>query len=172
LAFEEIYTLHSALVYNVALQYVQNVEDAQEITQDVFVTIHHKLSSFQHNSSLKTWIYRIAVNSSLDFIKARNRQKRRFLFNALRIDDEDQNINPAHFDHPGVALEQKEAMEQIFKAINCLPDRQKTAVILLKIEHTSMAEAAEIMEISPKALESLFQRAKKKLENILSNNEA
>jgi RNA polymerase sigma-70 factor (ECF subfamily) len=70
--FQNIYNQYGVLVYNVALHYVQNIEDAEEITQDVFVQVYHSLENFSQKSTLKTWIYRIAINKSLDFIKHKN----------------------------------------------------------------------------------------------------
>ena len=78
--FEKLYNQYSVLVYNLALNYLQNVEDAEEITQDVFIQINNSLSKFQEKSSLKTWIYRITINKCLDFIKHKNSQKRFFIF--------------------------------------------------------------------------------------------
>jgi RNA polymerase sigma-70 factor (ECF subfamily) len=69
----------------------------------------------------------------------------------------------AEFNHPGVVLEQKESLKRIFDAINSLKSNQKTAIILHKIEHLTQNQIAEIMEISPKAVESLIQRAKQNL---------
>ena len=82
--FEKIYNEYKNIVYNLALQYVQNQADAQEITQDTFLSIYKNLNSFQKKSSIKTWVYRIAINKSLDFIKSRKRIKRRFFFDAIR----------------------------------------------------------------------------------------
>jgi RNA polymerase sigma factor (sigma-70 family) len=62
MTFKEIFDKYNKLVYNLALQYVQQKEDAEEITQDVFVKIHEKLSTFQQQSDIKTWIYRITIN--------------------------------------------------------------------------------------------------------------
>ena len=77
-------------------------------------------------------------------------------------------IAQQNFNHPGVELEQKEALQKIFFAINQLPENQKTVIILLKIEHNSVKEVAEILMLSPKAVESLFQRAKTKLSFLLN----
>ena len=171
MTFKEVFDKYNKLVYNLALQYVQNKQDAEEITQDVFVKVHEKLSTFQQQSDLKTWIYRITINHSLDFIKAKKSRKKWFFFSALSVNDENTKIDIPHFDHPGVKLEQKEALSSIFKSINQLPDNQKTVIILLKIENNTQAETALIMNISTKAVESLFQRAKKNLENLLLKNE-
>lgn len=168
MTFDEIYFEHYKMVLNLALQYVQNTEDAEEITQDVFVKIFDNLNSFKKQSSLKTWIYRMAINQSLDFIKAKNAQKRSFLSSIFNINDSNFKFQPSNFNHPGIELEQKEACQKIFEAINQLSDNQKTALILLKIEDKSQAETAEIMNLKVKALESLFQRAKNNLEILLN----
>ena len=60
--FEDLYNQYSVLVYNVALNYVRNVEDAEEITQDVFIQVHHSFEKFNQKSTVRTWIYRIAIN--------------------------------------------------------------------------------------------------------------
>jgi RNA polymerase sigma-70 factor, ECF subfamily len=172
LDFEEIYRTHKNRVYNLALQYVQNAEDAQEITQDVFVSVHKSIEGFKAQSTLSTWIYRITINHSLDYLKARKRKKRFGFLTSLFYDGgtEIKHDSPT-FDHPGVELEQKEAMERLFKLINELPDNQKTALILSRIEQKPQAEIAEIMNLSLKAVESLVQRAKVNLAKKLKSSE-
>jgi RNA polymerase sigma factor (sigma-70 family) len=162
--FEDIYREHKNLVYNLTLHYVQNVEDAQEVTQDVFVSAHQSLDSFKHDSTIRTWLYRITINKSLDLIKAKQRKKRFANITSLFFENSAElKYNPAAIDHPGIELENKEATERIFRLINQLPDNQKTVLILHKIELRSQVEIAEIMDISPKAVESLMQRAKTNL---------
>jgi RNA polymerase sigma-70 factor (ECF subfamily) len=172
LNISELYNKFGKQVYNLSLQYVQNKEDAEEITQDVFVSIYESFSTFQEKSSLSTWVYRITINKSLDFIKAKNRKKRFAQFTSLfSKNNVSERHELTHFDHPGVALEQKEAIRTIFKIINSLPENQKTALILSKIEGKSQQEIAEIMQISAKAVESLVQRAKSNLLKNLPNSE-
>ena len=168
MTFEQLYSEHHKMVYNLALQYVQNIEDAEEITQDVFVKVHDNINSFKNQASLKTWIYRITINKSLDYIKAKNTQKRSFISSMFSLNDENFKFQPSNFNHPGIELDQKESCQNIFDAINHLSDNQKTAIILLKIEDKSQAETAEIMNLNVKALESLFQRAKRNLEILLN----
>lgn len=167
MTFDEIYFEHYKMVFNLALHYVQNIEDAEEITQDVFVKVFDNLHTFKKQSSLKTWVYRITINQSLDFIKGKKAQKSNFLSSIFSINDSNFKFQPSNFNHPGIELEQKEACQKIFEAINQLSDNQKTALILLKIEDKSQAETAEIMNLNVKALESLFQRAKNNLEILL-----
>ncbi len=155
------------MVFNLALHYAQNIEDAEEITQDVFLKVFDNLNTFKKQSSLNTWVYRITINQSLDFIKGKKAQKSNFLSSIFSINDSNFKFQPSNFNHPGIELEQKEACQKIFEAINQLSDNQKTALILLKIEDKSQAETAEIMNLNVKALESLFQRAKNNLEILL-----
>ena len=102
MTFDEIYFEHYKMVLNLALQYVQNTEDAEEITQDVFVKIFDNLNSFKKQSSLKTWIYRMAINQSLDFIKAKNAQKRSFLSSIFSINNSNFKFQPSNFNNPGI----------------------------------------------------------------------
>jgi len=162
-----LYQTHKVLVYNVALNYLQNIEDAEEVTQDVFVKIHLSLSDFKEESSLKTWIYRIAINQCLDFIKKKNSKKRFYVF-GKKSENELEYNNSSNFEHPGILLENQENAKILFKVINTLPENQKTAFILAKVDGLSNTEVAEIMELSISAIESLVFRAKKNLKEKLT----
>ncbi len=151
-------------MYNLALSYVQNNEEAEEITQDVFVAIHFALEKFEHKSEMSTWIYRITINKSIDFIRFKNRKKRvDRILSIFYPNSTELKHDGTDFNHPGVVMEQKEATQLLFAQINELPDNQRTALILNKIEQKSLAEIAAIMNLSHKAVESLIQRAKTKL---------
>ncbi|AXG74360.1 RNA polymerase sigma factor [Flavobacterium arcticum] len=167
--FKEIYNEHRLLVYNLALTYLFSIEDAEEVTQDVFVKVHESLNKFKGNAALKTWIYRITVNQCLDFIKRRNSKKRFFVFGKKSNSEHEYN-NFSNFEHPGILLENKEKSILLFKTINTLPENQKTAFILSKIDGLSNPEIAEVMELSIGAIESLLVRAKKGLQQKLGEN--
>ena len=155
--FSEIYNQYGKMVYNVSLNYLQNLEDAEEATQDVFVKIHQKIEGFNQKSSLKTWIYRITINHCLDVIKSKNRRLR-ILFSRQTEDND-----AVEFYHPGAELENQEAVAQILKEVNELPTNQKTALLLKSIEGLSQKEIAEIMKMKEKAIESLLTRARTNL---------
>ncbi len=148
------------MVYNLCLNYLQNSEDAQEATQDVFVKVHDKLEGFKGDASITTWIHRITINTCLDRLKAR-RRKKRSLFRLFSLSDEgvERSVG-GNFDHPGVQLEDREAMERLFVHINELPPQQKTALLLKTTEDLPQNEVAEVMGLSPKAVESLLSRAR------------
>jgi len=159
--FRDVYEMYSDMVYNLCLNYLQNREDAEEATQDVFVKVHSKLSTFRSDSSMKTWVYRIAVNHCLDMVKSGRRLWWRTL---LSLGTGVDRAEFARFDHPGVQLEDREALELLYRRINNLPEQQKTAIILRYLEDLSPPEIAEIMSLSVKAVESLLQRGKMKLQ--------
>lgn len=164
---EDIYHQYKNLVFNLALQYTNNVQDAEEVTQDVFVKVFDKLGTFRKESEFKTWIYRITINQSLDFIKSKNRIKRSFIYSLFdnKVDFSEHNI--PDFNHPGIALENEENLKNLMLKIYKLPENQKTVIILLKIEELSQKEVAKIMKLSEGAVESLFQRAKGSLKRML-----
>ena len=164
---ERLYHEHKTLVFNVALHYLQSIEDAEEVTQDVFVKVYHSLTHFQQKSSYKTWIYRITINQCLDFTKKKNSRKRFYLF-GQKSENEREYLNTTNFEHPGILMENQEAAAQLFAVINTLTENQKTAFLLSKLDGLSNPEIAEIMEMSISAVESLIFRAKGSLQEKLS----
>jgi RNA polymerase sigma-70 factor, ECF subfamily len=168
--FENIYHEHKKIVFNICLHYVLNAEDAQDITQETFVKVHQRYDLFNAEAaSLKTWICRIAINNCLDFLKAKKSKKRFGFLSALFHADSNEPITDAiEINHPGIETEDKEALINLLQIIYTLPDNQKTAIILTKIEDRPQKEVAEIMDISLKAVESLLQRAKQTIQKKLT----
>ena len=149
---------------------VQDTGVAEDISQEVFVTVYKSILSFNEKSSISTWIYRITVNKCLDHLRAKKRQKRSgFLSQLLNLDNGEPLEGAADFIHPGVVLENREKSKFLFKAINALPDNQKTVFVLTYVEDLPQKEVAEIMNLSLKAVESLLQRAKSNLRKELSD---
>lgn len=160
------------MVYNLCLHYVHSIEDAEELTQDVFIKVYQKREGFREDAQLKTWIYRITINSCLDFLKAQKRKKRfGFMTGLFSSKTEEERPELSHSIHPGIQLEQQESLGQLMNWIHELPGAQQTALILTKIEGMSQKEAALTMKISTKALESLLQRAKKNLKQEIENEQ-
>lgn len=165
-AFSQLVEESQQLVYNTALGILQNEEDAEEVTQDVFISVYENLSSFKEDAQLNTWIYRIAINKSLDAEKKKRRQKSGGLLK--RIFDREVDEEAVHFEHPGVLLDQKENAAALFAALKKIPATQRTAFVLQKMEGQSNKDIAAIMEINETAVESLLARAKKNLRNTLA----
>jgi len=169
---EHLFNIYRNKVYNTVISYLQNAEDAEETTQDVFIEAFGSINTFKKNSNLSTWIYRITVNKSLDRIRY-NKRKKRFavitdLFDSITGEESKDVEREADFYHPGTELEQKESSAILFKAVNKLPENQKSAFILSKIEGLSYKEISEIMKTGIPSVESLLFRAKQNLKKHLN----
>ncbi|WP_462251836.1 RNA polymerase sigma factor [Ekhidna sp.] len=163
-ALKELYQHFGDRIFNTILSYLKNEDDASEVLQDVFITVFNTAEKFKFNSSVSTWIYRIAVNKSLDFIRSKNAKKRQGVFTSIYKRDSGEILHDApDFEHPGVTLENKENAKLLFQAIEALSDNQQTAFILTQVEGLPQNEVAEIMGLTRKSVESLLQRAKANL---------
>lgn len=171
-AYSRLLDEYQGRVFNTCLSFVPNVEDAEDVAQEVFIEVYNSISKFKGNSKLSTWIYRISVNKSLEFIRKKN-TKKRFGFmqsitgNAMPMD---KSSYFTEYDHPGVQLENKERNEMLYRAINQLPESQKVVFTLHKIDGMSYKEVGEITKKSVSSIESLLFRARKNLKDILTKN--
>ncbi len=172
-AFRTIVDQWEDMVYNTTLGIVQNESDAEDLTQDVFVQVYQSIGTFKGESKFSTWLYRIAITKSLDFLRKKKRKKRFAFVESLFGENNEEQNHPVDFVHPGVKLEQKESSIAVFKAIDKLPDNQKAAFVLQKLEGLSLQEISAIMNSSVSSVESLLHRAKqnlrKELESIYKN---
>jgi RNA polymerase sigma-70 factor, ECF subfamily len=173
-AFDDIIHQYQTRVINTCYKFLLDREDAEDISQEVFIEVYQSIKFFREDSKLSTWIYRIAVTKSLDELKRRNRKKRiSSLGKLLHLDDLANWIGGGTA--PDKALHEKEKMNEILQALNKLPDSQRIAFTLSKIEGYTNSEIAEIMNTTLMAVESLISRAKRKtaeeLKIILIKNE-
>jgi RNA polymerase sigma-70 factor (family 1) len=166
-AFRELVKAFSDRVYNTVLSIVHQQQDAEDIAQDVFIQVYRSVNSFEGNSALSTWIYRIAVNRSLDFLRSKKRQKRFAFITNIFGNDNEAERSAVEFHHPGTALDQKENAAILFSAIRKLPEKQQTAFILNKTEGLSYNEIAAVMSITEAAVDALLQRAKQNLRKLI-----
>jgi len=170
-AFKQLVEDYQNKVYNTCLGIIQNASDAEETAQDVFLEVYDSIAKFDQKSTMSTWIYRISINKSLDKLRFLKRKKRFGIMHRLfQNGNSDAVFNKPDFVHPGVQLEQKELSVILFKAIDELPDKQKTAYVLHNIEGVSYQEIAVIMETSLSSVESLLFRAKENLKKLLNDH--
>ena len=168
-AFKKLVDEWQDMVYNTALGIVQNADDADDITQDVFVQVYQSVSSFKGESKFSTWLYRIVITKSLDHIKKKKRKKRFGFMQSLFGNNSDEEIHPAEFNHPGVLMENKERAAELFKALERLPEKQRIAFTLHRLEAQKHQDIATIMNLSVTAVESLIARAKGNLKQLLKD---
>ena len=156
-------------VYNTCFGFVHNLHDAEDIAQEVFVEVFESIKGFNEDSSLSTWIYRIAVNKSLDFIRRKKRKKRWAELTRISTENsEEENNWFRHDQNPQLDMEQLERVSILNSAIDSLPVNQRKAFTLHKYEELSYAEIASIMNVTVSSVESLMHRAKENLKKKLT----
>jgi RNA polymerase sigma factor (sigma-70 family) len=167
IAYKTLFDLFSAKVYNTVLSILQHQQEAEDITQEVFIEIFRSIKSFRKESSLQTWIYTIATNKCYDHLKKQKAKKRFAFLTSIFGDDDGLQHDKPHFDHPGVLIENKEHAKVLFYALSKLSKKQNMAYTLIKIEGLSHKEVANIMHTSVSAVESLLFRANENLKTTL-----
>jgi RNA polymerase sigma-70 factor (ECF subfamily) len=161
-AFNDLVNLHRNRVINTCYRFLLNKKDAEDVSQDVFLEVFQSIRSFRGQSKLSTWIYRIAVTRSLDELKKRKRKKRlSSIGKVLHLEEVADWI--AGGSMPDQGIHEKESSDEISRALNSLPDNQRVAFTLSKVDGYSNAEIAEIMNTTKIAVESLVSRAKRKI---------
>lgn len=165
-AFRVLVEQQKDVVYHTCLGFLHHPQDAEDVAQEVFIQIFESIQDFREDASLSTWIYRIAVTKSLELLRKRKRKKRIAYFKSiLNLDaDPDDYVDQQYFEHPGVAMENRERAEILFRTIDSLPDNQRIAFVLHRVEGLSYKKVAEVMETTLSAVESLIHRAKKNLQ--------
>jgi len=170
--FAIIVEKYKQLVFRTCMGFVHDKDDADDLTQEVFIQAYQSLSKFKKESAFSTWLYRIAVNASLN--KIRKESGRSFL---QRIESmfsgeikNDPPFSSSDLDNPENIFIRQEHSQWIQKALDSLPENQRTAIILSKYDDLPQKEIAEIMDITEGAVEALLQRAKKNLREKLSGD--
>lgn len=171
-AFKIFVETHQDRVFNTALGIVQNAADAEDVAQEVFIQAYRSIGSFKGESKLSTWLYRITTTRSLDLLRSKKSKKRHGFLQRLFNDQGELQYDPPDFHHPGVALEQKENAAKLFKAIAKLPDNQKAAFTLHKLEGISYQEISEVLQTTISSVEMLMYRAKQNLKKMLETEGA
>ena len=167
-AFKQLTENYQKLVVTTCFGLVHNMEDAEDIAQDVFIEVFRSVDKFRADSKLSTWLYRIAVNRSLNFI--RDNKKRKWFWS---FEDAAENkSNPLEkvtldSENPEYEMENSQRAQMLHQAIDALPKNQRVAFTLNKYEDLSYNEISEIMDLSKSSVESLIHRAKLNLQKKL-----
>ena len=166
-AFREVVQQYQNMVINTCYGFVHHYEESEDIAQDVFIQVYKSIGSFRSDAKLSTWIYRIAVNKSLNHLRKSKKPSLMERVESILFDQPIENIAEGSKNQPQAILENKERAEQLHNALNKLPEHQKTAFTLSKYQGLPNKEIAEIMDTSVSAVEALLNRAKKNLQKFL-----
>lgn len=146
-------------VLRTAYMYVKDVHTAEDIFQEVFIKVNHKLSTFEGNSSIKTWIIRITINTCKDYLKSA--WNRRVV--PMMEYQEDAIISETDYDD----VEKRDTKEMIKKSVLSLPSKYKDIVLCVYYHEMTITEAAKTLNIAEGTAKSRLSRARLKLKSVL-----
>ena len=165
MCFEKIYKATASFVYNVAYRVLSNREDAEEVTQEVFVVLHRKLKDFRFESSLRTWIYRITVNRAINFARKTSMEKGKL----MKFQKEMDVLGDAS---KAMALGEEENHEtKIQGLLEGINPEQRACMVLRNIEGLSYHEIAQTLKVNINTVRTRLKRAREKLLSLRNNKE-
>jgi RNA polymerase sigma-70 factor (ECF subfamily) len=165
-ALRELLDRYENRLFQLAMRYVRDESDAQEILQDVFVTTWRKLSGFEGRAQIGSWLYRVTVNTSLMFLRSRKRRPKEQLItgcdDALAFEAANTNHDPGYGQQPNPleCLVSLELHREIQNAINRLPPRLRRVFLVRQIEGYSTQQAATSLGLSQQVIKTRLHRAR------------
>lgn len=154
-SFEMIYQSTCGFVFNVAFRMLGDRQEAEDMTQQVFMTIHEKLKDFRFESSFRTWAYRITVNSALNRLKKRSKER------TVPLDNQEAlSACPPQEQTDLIQNEQKEFINSLLALLN--PD-QRACLVLRSIQGLSYRQISETLNININTVRSRIKRARETL---------
>jgi len=168
ISFEELFDRYSSMVFSLVAHILGDREEALDVSQEVFLTVYRKIGSFRGDSSLKTWIYCIAVNRAANRARWWNRLRRR---GTISLEDHlSREPDRTYFDtlktgiqSPEDALLRQEERKEIHRMLGQLPMPQRIAVVMRDIEGLSYEEIAESLHVSVGTVKSRIARGRETL---------
>ena len=152
-AFEELYHRYQPYVYNIVQGIVQNADDARDVTQDVFLHVYDALPGFRGGSAFSTWLYRVAVNAAISYVR-RERRHPQVPLDSLREFRADTDAEP---EQQAARMETQQAVQQLLAR---LPEQHRAVLVLRYFQELSMDEIAQVLNCSVAAAKVRLHRAR------------
>jgi RNA polymerase sigma-70 factor (ECF subfamily) len=159
-SFEELITRYSNKVHSLASRLTRNAEDAEEVLQDVFVTVHRKIAGFEGKSSFSSWLYRVTVNAAFMKLRKRKQDPAIPLEDILKASQSVAALESpvaAYVDSQSIRHQMLEALEQ---AILKLPDDYRPVFILRDVDGLTSKEVGKILDLTVPAVKSRLHRSR------------
>ena len=162
-AFEELVLKYQDRIYNLCRYMLGNTQDAEDAAQDTFLKAYQKLKDFSPEASFYTWLYRIAVNTCLDY------KKKPFFESFFKKSEGEESVEEPSSDWPSPErlYDSKQIGLALYNSIRKLPPKLRTAIILKEIDGLSYEEIADILEVSIGTVKSRISRAREELKERL-----
>jgi len=165
-AFEEIIKMYQQKVCNTIFFMIKNENAVEDLAQEVFIKVYKNIAKFNEASSLYTWIYRITMNTCIDYIK----KEKKIVYMNTYLETEDGNVEKQFEDETqrvDAIVENKIKRESLLKAIKSLPAEQRALIILRDINQFKYMEIAEMLNLNLGTVKSKISRARIALKQYL-----
>lgn len=167
-ALASIVEKYGKLVYRVAIQITKNHEDANDVMQETFLKVYESIGNFRQEAAFETWLYRIVVNQALNLVKRRDRRREYSLSTENEIDPRfSLRGGNGYRDNPHANVEKKELKKWVTQAVDSLPAKHRTVVILHEFEGLTHPQIAAILNCSEGTVRSRLHYARRKLRDLL-----
>jgi len=168
-AYDELIRRYQGKIYSCVYNMTSNKEDTEDLVQEVFIKAYHSLPRFQGKSSFYTWIYRIAINRTINYVKKRKNKQALSLNDAdLGIERDNTYIELSSKKSPVLDLSVSELKEKLNRALQKLSEKHRTVVVMHDIEGVPHEEIAQIQGCSPGTVRSRLFYARQQLQAELS----
>ena len=166
-AFEHIVKKYEKKVYNLALRYLKNRDDALDLSQEVFIRVYNNLAQFRGDSQFSTWIYRVTYNKCVDMLRKTQKLRRNVVMST-----DDENFFETRDCRASIEedYEGRETLVTVMKIIDTLPSEQRDVVILRYIKDLSYSQIADVLEIAEGTVKSRLNRARLKIKEQLKES--
>lgn len=160
LSFQLLVERYQDRIFGLARHYTRSSVELEDLVQDTFIKAYHRLETFQHQSSFSTWLYRIAVNTCLDFLKRRGRNPVQTVEDPELIETSSPGRGAGSLGSPDAALEREEIIQVTHEALEELPEIFRTVLVLREFEEMAYQDIADLLDISIGTVESRLFRAR------------
>ncbi len=172
--FNEIFEEYQSMIFNVAFRILGNFDDALELTQEVFITVYRKLSTFRGKSSLKTWLYRITVNKASNKLRWWKVRHRNSTCSIQGMEYPALTSLNLHLSQSIKTPEQsclgREVEEHFQNCLQKIPVKYRITIIMRDIEGLTYEEIADSLQISLGTVKSRIARAREQLRDLLDKH--
>ena len=169
-AFEDLVLEYQKQVYHITLKMTGNEEDAFDLSQEAFLKAFRSLSTFRGEAGFGSWLYRMAANLCIDFLRKKKRQGGQI----ISLDAEEEDRRPTELPdlryEPQNALEKKEVQEKVRAGLEKLPHEQKLILVLRDVEGFSYQEISDALKIELGTVKSRIYRARAHLARLLTED--
>jgi len=169
--FELLVQSYDRKVFGTMLTILGNRQDAEDVTQETFLTAFRKLNQFQRRSSFYTWLYRIAYNLAIDLQRRRGRTAKQVVSSAAALNSFETHLYdpPDRHDSPSDIAIAQETVEQVRRGLGRLDSERRSIIVMRDIDGMDYSEIAAVLDLPIGTVRSRLHRARLELRDILNS---